>query len=129
MGLLFGGGDPMRTLKITTLAGRDNDCNPASAMGVLGTMMGFKALPQELVSGINTLNGRKFAYTKYGWQKAISVMADKAYENIALNGGEKKTENGVTVLIIPVKPPVQLPLEQWPYTMPAASVPLPEYKY
>src|SRR5690606_38336059 len=41
LGLLYGGGDFGKTLEISTRAGQDSDCNPASAAGILGTIMGY----------------------------------------------------------------------------------------
>ena len=38
MGLLYGNGDIERTLEVSTRCGQDADCNPSSAMAVLGVM-------------------------------------------------------------------------------------------
>jgi len=35
MGLLYGDGDPMKTLEISTRCGQDSDCNPSNALAVL----------------------------------------------------------------------------------------------
>src|SRR5665647_2219955 len=47
MGLLYGGGDPMKTMEISTRCGQDSDCNPSNAMAVLGVIKGFSGLPQD----------------------------------------------------------------------------------
>ena len=60
IGLLYGNGDPFATMKIATMAGRDADCNPASAMGVLGTMIGFQRLPASLKAALPGMAGRRF---------------------------------------------------------------------
>jgi hypothetical protein len=39
LGLLYGQGDFGKTLSISTRAGQDSDCNPASAGGILGVML------------------------------------------------------------------------------------------
>ena len=38
IGLLYGEGDPLKTLEITTRCGQDSDCNPSNAMAVLGVI-------------------------------------------------------------------------------------------
>ena len=44
MGLLYGEGDPDRTIAIATRCGQDSDCNPASAAGILFTTIGYSKL-------------------------------------------------------------------------------------
>ena len=41
MGLLYGNGDPDRTITIATRCGQDSDCNPANAAGILFTTIGY----------------------------------------------------------------------------------------
>ena len=48
----FGEGDFDKTLEIATRAGQDSDCNPSSAAGVLGVMMGYDKIPDQWKSGI-----------------------------------------------------------------------------
>ena len=36
-----------KTIEIATRAGQDSDCNPASAGGILGVMLGYNAIPEE----------------------------------------------------------------------------------
>ena len=48
MGLLYGEGDPMKTLEISTRCGQDSDCNPSNALAVLGVMNGFSKLPLNM---------------------------------------------------------------------------------
>lgn len=47
LGLLYGGGDFSKTIDISTRAGQDSDCNPASAGGILGTMLGYNKIPKQ----------------------------------------------------------------------------------
>ena len=47
MGLLYGEGDPMKTLEISTRCGQDSDCNPSNALAVLGVIKGFSGLPEK----------------------------------------------------------------------------------
>ena len=46
IGLLYGDGDFFRTIDIATRCGQDSDCNPASAAGILGTILGFDGIPE-----------------------------------------------------------------------------------
>ncbi len=48
MSLLYGQGDFISTVEIGVLAGFDNDCNPATAGGLLGTLIGYDALQDQL---------------------------------------------------------------------------------
>jgi hypothetical protein len=54
LGMLYGEGDFDKTVEISTRAGQDSDCNPSTAAGVLGTMMGFEALPEHAKEAIAT---------------------------------------------------------------------------
>jgi hypothetical protein len=40
MGLLYGEGDPIQTTLISARCGKDSDCNPSNALGILFTSMG-----------------------------------------------------------------------------------------
>jgi len=40
LGLLYGKGDFAKTLEVATRAGQDSDCNPSSAAGILGVILG-----------------------------------------------------------------------------------------
>lgn len=42
IGLLYGDKNFYRTIDISTRCGQDSDCNPSSAAGILGVMMGYK---------------------------------------------------------------------------------------
>ena len=48
MSLLYGQGDFEETVRIGVLSGYDADCNPATAGGLVGLMLGYDALPTEL---------------------------------------------------------------------------------
>ena len=65
LGLLYGKGDFEKTLTITTRCGQDSDCNPASAVGVLGVVLGYKKIPEKWRGGIDKLADEKFRYTDY----------------------------------------------------------------
>lgn len=47
LGLLYGQGDFEKTIDISTRAGQDSDCNPASSGGIVGTMLGYSRIPEK----------------------------------------------------------------------------------
>jgi hypothetical protein len=47
IGLLYGNGDWYKTMNYATRCGQDADCNPADAAGILGTLIGARAIPAE----------------------------------------------------------------------------------
>ena len=52
LGLLYGEGDFGKTVSIATRAGQDSDCNPSSAAGILGTMLGYAKIPAYWKQGL-----------------------------------------------------------------------------
>ncbi|MCX6614480.1 MAG: ADP-ribosylglycohydrolase family protein, partial [Acidobacteria bacterium] len=52
LGLLYGEKDFDKTIEIAARAGQDSDCNPASAGGILGVMLGYQALPSRWVEAL-----------------------------------------------------------------------------
>ena len=71
MGLLYGGGDPVKTMEIATRCGQDSDCNPSNAMAVLGVIKGFKNLPAEFTHGVTQYKDSLFINTDYSFTKAV----------------------------------------------------------
>ena len=114
LGLLHGGGDFARTLEITTRAGQDSDCNPSSAAGVLGVMLGYSKIPEQWKSGIPALAGRRFAFTSYSFDDIVASTLRRAEQVVARAGGTVKGDR----LTIPVQAPVPPPLEQWDMGIP-----------
>ena len=52
LGLLYGKGDFAKTLEVSTRSGQDSDCNPSSAAGILGVMLGYNRIPDVWKAGI-----------------------------------------------------------------------------
>jgi hypothetical protein len=107
MGLLYGEGDPLKTMEISTRCGQDSDCNPSNAMAVLGVIKGFKNLPAEFTKGVIEYKDSIFINTNYSFVKAV----DNTY-NYALGFIEK--ESGIVSgkkIKIKVQEPVALALE------------------
>lgn len=114
IGLLYGGGDMDATMEIATRCGQDNDCNPASACGILGTAKGFSGLDEKFTSHLPKLAGRNFSYTPYDYQGVTDACLRLAQQMIERAGGEIVDEDGRKVAVIPDQEPVApATLEQW----------------
>lgn len=101
LGLLYGQGDMAKTLEISTRCGQDSDCNPSSAAGILGTMIGYEAIPEEYTSGIPAIADQKFAEVRYTWNTLIPTCEKYARENIRRAGGRSAVIAGRETFFIP----------------------------
>ncbi len=97
MGLLYGDGDPWKTLEITTRCGQDSDCNPSSAMAVLGVVTGFDKLPRDMKDGVACMGDSLFIHTDYSFNKAVENTFRYASAMISENGGNV-SKNEITIL-------------------------------
>jgi len=96
MGLLYGEGDPVKTMNIATRCGQDSDCNPSNAMAVLGVIKGFSGLPEDMQKEVRTASDSIFVNTIYSFNLAVSRTYKYALDFIAKNGG-KITDRKITV--------------------------------
>jgi hypothetical protein len=87
MGLLYGNGDFTRTLEVATRAGQDADCNPSSAGGILGTMLGYNKIPAYWKMGLSAIENINFSYTTISLNKVYVLSLKHAMEMIRRNGG------------------------------------------
>jgi len=87
MGLLYGEGDPMKTLEISTRCGQDSDCNPSNALAVLGVINGFSGLPAYMQDGVKALGDTLFIHTSYSFNSAVESTVKYAHELIQKDGG------------------------------------------
>ena len=87
MGLLYGNGDPMKTMEIATRCGQDSDCNPSNAMAVLGVLKGFKNLPPEFTKGVTEYKDSLFINTDYSFTKAVENTYNYALALIKKESG------------------------------------------
>lgn len=94
-GLLFGKGDFGKTMEIATRCGQDSDCNPSSAAGVLGVMLGYSKIPDFYKAGIDKIADTKFEFTDYSFMDIVKSTEDRALILIAKAGG-KITETDIT---------------------------------
>ncbi len=108
-GLLFGGGDFSKTMEVSTRCGQDSDCNPSSAAGVLGVMLGYKQIPAQFLKEMPSLENRKFDFTSYSFNDIVKSTESRALQLIRQTGG-KVNDDQATVRTQQPRPPK---LEQW----------------
>jgi hypothetical protein len=111
MGLLYGGGDPDKTIIIATRCGQDSDCNPSSAAGILFTTIGFERLPDKFKTALDPSG--KFSHTPYDVPTLVAVSEKLAREAVANCGGRVQADGqGKECFVIPRQKPRPTPLEQ-----------------
>lgn len=108
MGLLYGDGDPHKTMEISTRCGQDSDCNPSSAMAVLGVIIGFDKLPQEMKDGVTYMADSLFINTNYSFNKAVENTYNYAVKLISENGGKVGEKEIAVVEQLPVVPKLEV---------------------
>ncbi len=120
MGLLYGKGDPDKTIIISTRCGQDSDCNPSNSGGVLFTTIGFKNLPDKFKSALNPEG--KFSHTPYNFPTLVKGCEHLARQAVKKAGGRvEKNKKGQEVFVIPVRKPKPSKLEQCWEAGPAAD--------
>ncbi|MDH4195995.1 MAG: ADP-ribosylglycohydrolase family protein, partial [Candidatus Aminicenantes bacterium] len=87
LGLLYGNGDFDRTLSVSTRCGDDSDCNPASAGGILGTVLGRSRIPPAWIKGVEDVEAEKFPYTSLSLIEACDLTFELALDSIRRQGG------------------------------------------
>lgn len=87
LGLLYGDRDFERTLRISTRAGQDSDCNPSNACGILGVMLGYEAIPDQWTSGIPAISNKKFSYTDFTFPGIVDSTQKRAIAMAEKHGG------------------------------------------
>jgi hypothetical protein len=101
MGLLYGEGDPDKTITISMQCGRDSDCNPSNAAGVLFTSIGYDKLEKKYTADLN--NETKFSYTNYNFPELTKVSLKLSKQFILKNGGKiEKDSEANEYFLIPV---------------------------
>jgi hypothetical protein len=96
LGLLYGEGDPAKTLEITTRCGQDSDCNPSNAMAVLGVIKGFSGLPKNMQDGVTAIGDSLFINTTYSFNTAVKSTYKYA-QNLILRDSGKVEENNIQI--------------------------------
>lgn len=121
LGLLYGGRDLAKTLEIAMRSGQDSDCNPASAGGILGVMLGYEAIPEKWKSGIPPIADQKFNYTNFTFHTIVESTEKRALALVERNGGRLEGDR----LLVKRQEPQAAKLELWDdYGSPAEEIPM-----
>jgi hypothetical protein len=97
MGLLYGEGDPIKTTLISVRCGKDSDCNPSNALGILLTSIGLKHVPGIFKDGVN--NDRTFSHSPYNLPKLYDLCFELTKKAVVKMGGKVIEEQGGYFLI------------------------------
>jgi hypothetical protein len=122
LGLLYGKGDFAKTLEVSTRAGQDSDCNPSSAAGILGVILGYERIPAVWKAGIPALADTRFAFTRYSFNEIVASTLARAGKVIEGAGGSA----GGDTFIVPVQEPQAPVPEQWNAGAPRVRVEPPD---
>ncbi len=106
VGLLYGERDFGKTIDISTRCGDDSDCNPASAGGILGTVIGCDSIPDYWKQGLSEVEPIDFQHTTISLLDAYDMSYRQALELIEKNGGDVDGEKAAIKVQNPE--PVQL---------------------
>jgi len=98
IGMLYGKGDFGKTVDISTRCGQDSDCNPASAAGIMGTLMGYDQIPEYWKQGLDKVEDMDFKYTTISLNDTYDMGYRHALEMIKRNGGTV-SENEVSIKV------------------------------
>jgi len=107
LGLLYGDGDLKKTMDVSTRAGQDSDCNPATAAGILLTMQGYDSISDYWIDPIKPVEDRDFAYTTISLNDVYDMSYRHALKVIEKYGGTV----GEETVEIKVQTPEPLALE------------------
>jgi len=102
IGLLYGEGDFYKTIDIATRCGQDSDCNPASAGGILGAIIGYDKIPDYWMKNLKEVEDMDFAYTNISLNKTYRMSFNQALQMIERGGGKVKDERVTIVCQQPV---------------------------
>ncbi|MDX1285168.1 MAG: ADP-ribosylglycohydrolase family protein [Draconibacterium sp.] len=106
IGLLYGEGDYSKTMEISTRCGQDSDCNPASAGGILGTMLGYSNIPEFWKKPVYPVEDMDFKYTTVSLNDVYEMGTKHALQVLEKNGAKLEGEN-IEIPVQEIKP-VQL---------------------
>lgn len=111
IGLLYGEGDFYKTMDIATRCGQDSDCNPASAAGVLGAILGYSRIPEKWMKNLREVEEMDFAYTSLSLKEVYRMSFSHALQVIERNGGKVKNQEVVIACQIPQPVPYEKSFE------------------
>ncbi len=88
LGLLYGNCDYGKTLSISARCGDDADCNAATAGGILGTLLGYSAIPAFWKQGLSAVESLPFSGTPLCLNDAYSLSLKHALAMVQRNNGQ-----------------------------------------
>jgi hypothetical protein len=116
LGILFGEGDFMKSIQVTTQVGdyTDADCNAANVSSVVGAMNGLKAIPKQFIEPLNNrIYGDHMGPLKFG--RTIDEKIDDLAARVAAVGEKNLLANGARrqgdTFVIPQQTAKTQPLE------------------
>ncbi len=107
MGLLYGNGDFTKTFEIATRCGDDADCNPATAGGILASIVGYSNIPDFWTQGLDKVEDLPFMGTDIALIDAYKLSEKHAIDMIIKNGGSLEGND----VNIKIQTPKTIPLE------------------
>ncbi len=108
IGLLYGEKDFYKTMDIATRCGQDSDCNPATAAGILGVVLGYEKIPAFWKPAIEKVQDLKFPYSDLTLNQIYDLSYKHATTLILKNGGQINGDS----ITIKVQQPETLRFEQ-----------------
>ncbi len=108
LGLLHGNRDFGKTIEISTRSGQDSDCNPASAGGILGVMLGYNAIPEKYKGGIPAIADKKFSYTDFNFHSIVDSTEKRTLALIKATGGRVDGDSAWVRIQIPKVPKLEV---------------------
>ncbi len=103
LGLLYGNGDFGKTIEIAARSGQDADCNPSTAGGIVGTMLGYNNIPDYWKISLKEAESIDFKYTTVSLEKVYELSFKHALEMIEKNGGKEEGDNAIIKTQIPAQ--------------------------
>lgn len=121
MGLLYGKNDFTKTLEIATRCGQDADCNPSTAGGILGAILGYDHIPAYWKMGLKEAESIPFKYTTMSLDVVYATGLKHALQNIQRNGGKINGDN----ITIALQQPAAIKMEKsFDGVYPVAKIPV-----
>jgi hypothetical protein len=109
LGVIYGKGNFGDTISIATRCGQDSDCNPASAAGIIGVVLGYKNIPESWKAGIPAIADRKFQYTDFSFKTIVDSTLKRTVALVEKNGGRLEGDH----LTVKTQSPQPARLEVW----------------
>jgi len=88
IGLLYGKGDFLESIKICTRCGQDTDSNVANCGGVMGLIYGYDRLPKTVKDELLPYMNRDYNFTSLSINSATELSYELAIRNVLKNGGD-----------------------------------------